>query len=56
MDITSEKERDYYEIVLNSLAGMEDDLLASEAPLEAVDHIRKALAICSADFKKRFNE
>lgn len=55
MDITPYKERQYCEIVLNSLAGMEDDLLASAMPFEAVEHIRQALAICSADFKKRFD-
>lgn len=55
MEITAEKQKEYYEIVLNSLAGMEDDLLASEVPIEAVDYVRKALVICNADFKARFS-
>ena len=54
MDNTPDKQREYYEIVLSSLAGMEDDLLASEVPMEAVEHVRQALAICSSDFKNRF--
>ena len=48
------KAREYYELMLNALAGLEDDLLANEAPEDAVDHILSALALCTKDFAEKF--
>jgi hypothetical protein len=50
----TDRDEEYYEMMLNALAGVEDDLLASSAPEEAVQHVREALRICRADFKRRY--
>jgi hypothetical protein len=51
---SDQKAREYYELILNALAGLEDDLLASGVPPEAVEHLRAALDVCNSDFRKRF--
>lgn len=51
---STDRDQQYYEIMLNALAGVEDDLLASSAPQEAVQHIREALRICRAEFRRRY--
>ena len=48
-------EKDYYEMMLNTLSGLEDDLAANHAPKNAIDHLRKALDICLTDFRERFS-
>ena len=56
MEDESMKDKEYYELALNALAGIEDDLIASEAPIGAINKVREALALCHADFRKRFTE
>lgn len=51
-----ETERSYYAMMLNSLCGIEDDLVANRAPLEAVRHVQEAVKLCQLDYKKRFVE
>ena len=46
--------RTYYEIMLNSLSGMDDDLIANSAPKEAVWHLREAIRLCKAEYYRRF--
>ena len=56
MEITPEKERRYYEVMLNALAGIEGDLIANDVPEEAIEYVRNAILICNSDFKRRFRE
>jgi glycine cleavage system aminomethyltransferase T len=49
-----ESERVHYELMLNALGGIEDDLVANRAPVEAIRHVQDAVLICKEDFKRRF--
>ena len=55
MDEAPTRDREYYELALNALAGIEDDLIASNAPIEAIDKVREALALCISDFRRKFS-
>jgi hypothetical protein len=44
----------YYLEMLNSLAGVENDLVANEAPFEASEALRVVIRLCTEDFKIRF--
>jgi hypothetical protein len=50
------QDKEYYIMMLNSLSGIEEDLGANQAPLEAIELIRKVISICSEDFKSKFQE
>jgi len=52
-DLLQDKED--YELMINSLAGIEEDLMANAAPQEAISYINKALKICLDDFRCRFS-
>lgn len=54
MNDTRSKEKEYYELALNALAGVEGDLIASDAPSAAIDKVREALRLCNSDYQKRF--
>ena len=49
-----DKDEQYYLLMLNALAGIEDDLGANQAPKEAINYVRQALDICRRDFTAKF--
>lgn len=51
-----DKSEEYYNLMLNALSGLEDDLVANEVPAEALYHLRKSIEICSQDFRAKFTE
>lgn len=50
----TDNREEYYESMLNSLAGIQDDLIANDAPKEAQDLIYRCLNLCKEDFSAKF--
>lgn len=46
--------QEYYQEMINSLFGLEDDLCANQAPQEAIELMRRVIEICRQDFGSRF--
>jgi hypothetical protein len=47
--------KDYFDNMLLDLMGIEDDLVANGAPLEAVRHLQEAIRICREYSKIKFD-
>lgn len=56
MSLQISAEKQYYEEMLNSMGGLEDDLVANMAPLDALQHMREVVRLCREDYHKRFSE
>lgn len=44
----------YYRLMLNALAGLQDDLDANRAPDEAKELLSELLEVCRSEFRTRF--
>jgi hypothetical protein len=47
-------EKEIYSEMLSDLEAMEDDMVANGGPLEAVQHIQAAIALCREHFQKKY--
>lgn len=48
-------EEEIFGEMLLDLKGMEDDLVANRAPVEAVRHIQEAIALCDEEYRRRYS-
>jgi len=42
--------------MLLDLQGMEDDLVANSAPVDAVRHIQAAIALCKKEYQRKYGQ
>jgi hypothetical protein len=49
------QEEEIFNEMLLDLQGMEDDLVANSAPVEAVRHIQAAIALCKEHYRKKYS-
>jgi hypothetical protein len=45
---------EYFSEMLLDLQGMEDDLVANGAPVEAVRHIQAAIVLCKEEYQRKY--
>ena len=50
----SEKSKYYYQAMLNSLSGLQDDFDANQVPDEARALLDELIEICASDFRMKF--
>ncbi len=48
-------EKEYYTLMLNELQGVEDNMVANMAPLEAVQCVQRAIKLCLDDFREKYS-
>ena len=51
-----ETEKDFFESMILDLQGMEDDLVANSAPVEAIRHMQEAIRVCKEHSKRKFGD
>jgi len=53
--MTGSKLEEFYALMLNAMAGLQDDMIANGAPKEAQDLLHRSLTICREDYNVKFS-